>query len=534
MPKSDDHIKYLAGLEDDPLDEAIPDFPECDKPPKKTKDDVWWPDLNKAQMELFNDYTKYVILDGERGGGKSWGVAHKIIRHAWENWDANILVTSHTLSGLQEGLIEDIERHTIPEWERNIGLTAVGPRTNVSKTTFIKVANQYGGWSQIIFKPCPSVSIIDARFKPIKASMIVFEEMGDKNDSRYFEKLTQQLRRQSVKHKQFICLTNPPKEGPEHYLHDRFFVEPEEAKARDYWLKNYRRIYFPFSDNQWMDKDYLDDIRDKYRHDPNSIDRLVKGLWVKQILGDGIFKDYFIPEIHIKGDILDKRSLVAQPGLPIILGADMGDVNNGFTFQQMVHVKDKVMWMQVGEMEVVGRKIPLEQMIHMLYGKMNTLVRAAADTKNLNDSEARRAFRFDFVSDSSTLRFRQSGGDIERQLILDASREIMRKSTEQYELITQPIWMKPAPKGDGSVAFRVKMLIESLQTERFILDATCNRTIEMFGNLTSSAKKGGSPFEPPANSPYKHILDALTYPHVYFQLHGAPRSESDRIKPKAY
>ena len=534
MSTSDFEIKYLASLTDDEEEAPPPEFPECAEPPPETEEG-WFPELNEPQTELFNNYTQYLLLDSERFSGKSYGVGHKIVRHAWENWDALVLVTSYTLSGLQEGLMEDLEKDILPDWEKNIGLKWVGPKANISKTSFIKVANRFGGWSTIIFKPCPSVSIIDERFKPIKASMIVFEEMGDKNDSRYFEKLTQQLRRKGIKDMQFIAVTNPPKEGPEHYLYDRFFVEPEDEEAKAYWKRKYHRIHFPAMKNRWRDvKEYMADLKDKYRHDPNSVDRLVKGIWVKQILGEGIFKDYFLPAIHIKGDLQLGRQLVAQPGLPIILGADMGDVNNGFTFQQMVHVKDRVIWMQVGELESVGRKIPLNQMIHLVYHKMNAIVRQAADAKRLNDSEMLRAFRFEHISDSSTLRFRQSGGDVERQLILEASNEILRTHGSQYPCVNQPIWMKPAPKGDGSVAFRVKMLIEMLQTERFIMDATCTRTTDMFTSLNSSKKKDGSPFEPPAASPYKHILDALTYPHVHFQVHGRPKAVGDRVKPMVY
>lgn len=535
MPKPDEETRLLAALAVDEMDEAPPpDFPECAEPPPETEEG-WWPDLNEPQMELFNDYTQYLLLDSERFSGKSYGVAHKIVRHAWENWDALVLVTSYTLSGLQEGLMEDIEKFILPDWKANIGLEAIGPKTNISKTSFFKIANKYGGWSTIIFKPCPSVSIIDERFKPIKASMIVFEEMGDKNDSRYFEKLTQQLRRGGIKKMQFIAVTNPPKEGPEHFLYERFFVEPEDEEAKEYWKRKYKRIHFPAMKNKWRDvKEYMADLRDKYRHDPNSVDRLVKGIWVKQLLGEGIFKEYFAPNVHIKGDLQSGRQLVAQPNIPIVLGADMGDVNNGFTLQQMIHVKDKVIWMQVGELETVDKKIPLKQMVHLTYGKMNQVVSQAAAAKHLNESEARRAFRFDFVSDSSTLRFRQSGGDIERQLILEASQEILRTHGDNYPLISQAMWMKPAPKGDGSVAFRVKMLIEMLQTEKFIMDATCTRTLDMFTSLNSSKKKDGSPFEPPKNSPYKHILDALTYPHVYFQIHGRPEPMEARPSPAVY
>lgn len=557
---SEQDIKYLAAYDMSPDEEAPPpEFPECEGPAPKTDDSkLWWPELNDVQLEAFNDYTKYTLYHSERFSGKSWCVGHKAVRHCWENWDALCLITTYTLTGLTEGLLEDLVKDILPEWERNIGLTWVGPKTNISKTTFIKVANCYGGWSTIIFKPCPSVSIISERFKPIKASMIIFEEMGDKNDERFLNQLSQQLRRKHVKNQQFIAVTNPPKEGPKHYLYERFFVGPKPTKeeeekgeysqetkdALERFRTNWRHIHFPVQKNKWRDWEaYLNDIRDNNRHDPNMVDRLVRGEWVEQQLGEGIFKDFFIPNIHIKGNVAENRQLIPQPGMPIVLGGDMGDVNNGFSFLQQVYMKkkqpdgrevEKIVWMQLDELEIVGKKLSIPQLTHMILEKMNRLVMRGAQAKGMDLPQAVQELRFEFIADSSTLRFRQGGGDIERNLVRDASKEILNKYAAQYPYVTQPIMFKPAPKGDGSVSFRVKMLIEMLQTERYVVDSSCVRTIEMFKQITSSNKEGGSPFDPSGKSPYKHILDAVTYPIVYHVVRGDTKPEKEKLKPMYY
>lgn len=536
MAIKEDDLKYLAAYDDEPDTNVEPSFEECENPPDECpNEELWWPDLNEPQTELFNCYHRNVLLDSERFSGKSYGVAHKIVKHCWETWDALVLVTTYSLEGLTSGLMEDLEKSILPEWEENINLDWSGPKLNMSKTAFIKIANKFGGWSTIMFKPCPSVTIIDTRFKPIKASMIVFEEMGDQNDPRFYQKLNQQLRRNHVKYFQFIAITNPPKEGPEHYLYEKFFIPSENEEDRIRWERTHKRIYFPALLNKWRDvQEYHDTIKDDHRGDPNTVQRLVKGEWVKQQLGDGIFKDYWLPNIHVKGDLAKNRRLLVQPNIPIVMGADMGDVNNGISFLQQVPMKDKVIWMQVDEIETVGKKLTLSQIIHISYAKMNALVMAAAKAKNMSVAEAVQAFRFEFIADSSTMRYRQAGGDIERELIKKASQDILEKYQDQYPYISQSIYFKPAPKGDGSVAFRVKQLIEMLQTERLVVDSGCVKTIDMFQHITSADKAGGSPFEPSKRSPYKHILDALTYPIVYHIVRGDSEVSKPRMKPQYY
>ena len=532
---TDDDLRYLAAY-DDELDDLEPDFPECSREPKDCPNiEKWWPELNAPQMELFNDYTRNVLCDSERFSGKSIGVGHKAIRHAWETWDALVLITTYSLEGLTSGLMEDLTNLILPEWEANIGLEHTPPRQNVSKTTFIKVANKFGGWSTIMFKPCPTTTIISTRFKPIKASMIVFEEMGDQNNKAFYTKLNQQLRRNHVKQFQFIAVTNPPEQGPKHYLYEMFFVEPEDPKDAERWKLKYKRIYFPAHLNKWRDvAGYLEDIKFDNRGDSNAVARLVEGKWEELQLGDGIFKDYFIPEIHIKGDLASNRRLVAQPNMPIVLGGDMGDVNNGFSFLQQVHMKDKVVWMMLAELETVGKKLSIPQLMHLLLSKMSGVIQDGATLKGMDISQAVQNFRFDHIADSSTLRFRQSGGDIERELIKKETTKILQEHAAQYPYIKDPIYFKPAPKGDGSVEFRVKMLIEMLQTERFVVDASCVKTIEMFKMITSGKTANGSPFAPGSRSKYKHILDAITYPIVYHTVRGDSIPDSKRIKPKYY
>jgi hypothetical protein len=165
---SEQDIKYLAQYESDFAElEVEPEFPECEVPPPKTDDrELWWPSLYPTQMLAFNDYTKYLLFSGERGSGKGILSLHKCVRHAWENWDALVMVTSLTLTAATAGGVwTDLSNYILPEWEENIGLKWVGPRFDQAKNSYIKVANRFGGWSTIMLKAIPSGSIISQRFK---------------------------------------------------------------------------------------------------------------------------------------------------------------------------------------------------------------------------------------------------------------------------------------------------------------------------------------------------------------------------------
>lgn len=97
--------------------------------------------------------------------------------------------------------------------------------------------------------------------------------------------------------------------------------------------------------------------------------------------------------------------------------------------------------------------------------------------------------------------------------VLDIER-ISKAKAETFGL--QAIKMKPAPKFQGSVEARVRLMINKLINNEFVMSRDLKDMKGMFFNLISEKSKFGK-YDPsvalkPRRSKYIHIFDALTYP----------------------
>jgi phage terminase large subunit len=527
-------IKYLAAYDDIPI-VGEPEFPECEEPAPDITDEGWWPDLGPTQMEMFNCDKKYILAHGERGSGKGIGLTHKCVRHAMMNWDALVIMTSLGLSGQTlGGPWFDLYSFILPMWESNIGLKWVGPRMDTSRNAYVRVANIYGGWSTIMLKSIPSESVITARFKGTAPSMIFFDELTEAKSAAYIKKLGQQVgRRRGVKCQQFLAACNPSPEGQDNWVYRMFLEEPEKEHDRKYWNDHYAAFHVPMTENIWMENKeaYVEDLKHLAKDDPTEYDRIVNGIWTKQMVGDSIFSNYFQEKTHVKGNAAKGRRFVLQPNLTMTVGYDMGDVNNGVTFLQQIPVKEKTIWVQLDEIVTIDKKIPLISFVRIVLGRINEVIMRAAEAKGLTVTQARNQFYVEHIGDNSTKRFRQAGGDVENQLIWDISKLELEENPEVYPYVVDPIWIRPAPKGDGSPEQRSKLIIDLLQNNRLLIDSGCKNTIDMFMNIVA---KKDSIFAPATRSKFKHVLDALGYPIIEYAVHGTPAPRAQRIQPMVY
>lgn len=530
---SQDDIAYLAAYDDATPTE--PEFPECNEPAPDTDQNGWWPKLGATQLRVFNSEKKYVLAAGERGSGKSFSAIHKVVRHVYSNWDALAMMTSLTITAQTAGGIwTDLCEYVLPEWEEAIGLKFIGPRMDSARNAYVKVGNVYGGWSTIILKSIPSESVISQRFKGTTPSLILLDEICEVSSISYMKKLGQQLgRKRGIKVQQFICTANPSPEGEDHWVYQSFIKEPTDPKEYEYWKEHYDHFHVPISENLWLPnrEKYIADLKHMARTDPTEYDRIVLGKWTKQMVGQGIFKDYFMEKVHVKGDASKGIRFVAQPGIPITVGYDIGEVNQGIAFLQQVPMKDKTTWVQLDELVTIGKKISLQMFVRMILGRLNEVIMRGAECKGLTVQQARQQFYVEHISDNSSMRFRAVGGDLEKNIIEELSAAELRENPEMYPYVTDPIVMLPAPKGDGSVEQRSRLLIDLLQNNRYLVDSGCKNSIDMFMNITA---KKNSIFAPDGRSKYKHILDGITYPLITYIVNGTPPPRAERVEPMVY
>jgi len=511
------------------FDCEVPEFPETAKPPPDCDNTKgWWPSLYPTQMKAFNCYHKFQLYYGERFSGKTIVALHRLVRHCWENWSAfgmiaTITRTSATAGGAWEKLIRDV----LPEWQEGLGLTYTSEKRDDAQNRYIKIANRFGGWSTIMLRSIPHGSQVSARFRGTEPSFILFDELHETDDPVYFTELIQQIgRRKGIKHQHFVGACNPSEKGKKHWVYQKFiapFEDPDlDEEKRERHIRQYAVFHIPFSENTKIEnpQEYLDTILEACGDDPTAVARLMRGEWVERQTGQGIFADYFLKPLHVRGDLKNPRQRLSPiQGFPITVGYDLGDKNQAIVFMQKVPIHDKVVWIVFDEIVTIGKFIDYKSITISIMKKMQYWC-----------SIANKEFAFEHISDKSAYdRYRANTGSYDYQEIEKHSKEMLDKYPERFVHLTKPIKLRECPKYDGSVDTRVRMIINLLQLEEIVIDAHCTNVIDMFQNITA---KKDSIFTPPSGSPWKHALDALSYPILYHHGGHSGKADIDKEKPK--
>ena len=126
-------------------------------------------------------------------------------------------------------------------------------------------------------------------------------------------------------------------------------------------------------------------------------------------------------------------------------------------------------------------------------------------------------FTYVHISDNSAFnQYRAKTGSYDVKDFEDISKE----KCEVFDL--EPIRMKAAPKFQGSVEGRVRLLIAKLVQEEIVFSAQCTEVIKSVRHLASEKGKDGK-YDPslamkPKRSVYIHAFDALTYPIMFYDV----------------
>lgn len=476
--------------------------------------DVWFPPISKKGVEVFNDYHKFLLVEGARKSTKSNSIEHKLMRHALENDGARIGIFVKTKSTGDCGPWNDIigPGGIIEKWvEGENGIAyAVPPKYKEdSKMAFFRLRTPateecpYGGEVEVqlhsVFNEDPKV--VEARYKSTSFSMIYLCE-GDAFQRSTFTFLRSQLRSFKVKSSnfQFIIDANPPEEGRDHWLYEVFFKNPGE---------DFNRIHFDIDDNDFFtDQEKLAVYQD-YEHDKVLLDRYYYGKWV-QASTDGIFSAVFLPDIHVVGKIpvasdpLDYEErddwVILRPDPDagtIEEGWDIGDVNFGYVMgvPRFHPIHRVVVYDIIDEMCYLNTRIGLNDVVDEVESRREYWQNWQAKQNEITN------VRWLSWSDSSSLRHRIGINGTE--------------ADEIYRLSGRKMVLKGVKKGSGSVARRKDLLMRLLFERRIYISPLCKNVLAMIRSI-----KGRPGMAIDLESPFKHVFDALTYMLGY----GLPES----------
>jgi hypothetical protein len=497
-------LERLSNLADDDGDEEGGGY-----------DPNWSPSLSPTQVKIYNSTAKYILAHGNRGSGKTYVLGgHKLVRHAYENFNALCLIIVGIRSqAILGGVWHKVVTEVLPLWKEGIGIEYTEERQDTQKNIYIDVQNKFGGWSRIYLISIPHGTLVKNRVKGFEPSYLFVDELTNLDGPVYFEAIVQQLgRRPGIDGvQQYTAACNP--DGPSHWVYKRWWETPLDEEGN--YNKDYERHFLDVEENQAnLPPGYYDRVVEATKTSPYEYKRMVLGEWVDVPAGEAIFKGFFHENVHIVG--AGKEKIVPNSEFPIIVGYDLGQVNHGITFLQQIVGSDKAIWTAFDEISITNEKVPYEELCVRIMRKM-------AYWNRVMEWD----FKYLHYSDNSAFNQYRPGGQAGSYDVLDIER-ISKSKAASFGL--EAIRMKPAPKFQGSVEARVRLMINKLINNEFVMSRDLKSLKGMFFNLTSEKSKFGR-YDPslalkPKRSKYIHIFDALTYPMISLDVGPAYGSVS--------
>lgn len=511
-------------------DDLAEAYAPSDEPPPprgaSSERGTWNRDHNTTQKLAFDEPAETVFLEGEKGTGKTIVGGDIIVRHAYENDDALVLVVSPSIRAGNEGIWHDLDTLVLPAWrdgnryplfieqpdgqlidhphageymDSGIGLNYTPSKLDpLTKDRHRWIQNMHGGWSKLLLMSIPHSSMVEDRIKGPAPSMVYVDELTNCNGPEYYTFPSAQLgrRRGIVGPQQYVATYNP--KGPKHWVYKLKEEQKDDA--------NFKVYKVPITENlHRLPRGYRERLMRLFKDNPTEYDRLINGLWVDVPSGESLFKDHFIQKIHVRGDPRKGVGLMPKKGFPIILGFDLGQVWNTCTFMQLLPTKEgKLLWLIFDEVDHLHQKILYRKMAREIIGRMK-FWKARMDFD----------FQYEFIADESAINQWRPGGDGS----YDAW-DFEQEFNKEAETLG---WKRKAkmigcPKGDGTVGARVRMVQGKLVQEEMYVSATCVNTVDCLLFLESD--EDGLP----RRGKHVHKFDSFSYPMFKYELKGLRRS----------
>lgn len=486
----------------------------------------WLPPINPKQAEVFSDYHRYLLVHGPRKSSKTWGVIHKVIRHAFENNAMFGIVCKTIKNAKASGVWTLLSNVMLPFWEKGIprdkfepwmpemwrhgcpGFKVVeGPKTTGdTKMSYVRIQNSLGGTSEIQCHSLEHDSEVEAKFKGPYYSGFWLSEFDQYLQSRgAFDIFCDALRMPGVPydHHQIIADCNPPETGPNNWMHDLWFKFkdadplPDEGEDEKRFREELHRILIMIEDNPQLDPRERADLYARYKKRITLYNRFCLGRWEEDIT-DGFFSDVYDEGVHIIGRVdgpPDTHEItVPTAGCKTLLrGWDAGlSKNHSF------HIIEKIMnefegrqlvsFSVLDEVAIIREKMSLIEFTLRCIERITFWEKFHFKTQNIKLS-------WRDWSDADALDFRAQAGKSYAATIYEASNGL--------------IALQAAPKYKNSKKDRVDLVWQLLHAKRLHASAQLTRTRAMFINL-----KAGTGADYIKKSDHVHLFDSLSYPII--------------------
>lgn len=470
---------------------------------KKVERKEWMPDLNPAQEKIFFSKKKYILAWSEKFSGKTFGCLCRVMKHAYENDNAFVIILTRTGNmSLDGGAWHKLVTEVLPQWEDGLGIkwkTGQDKQHNV----FVWMTNANGNWVMILNTSAPNPEQLAERFRGREPSMVFVDELTSCSTDQYFKAIAAQLgRRPGIPEEEqiYLAATNP--DDPEHWVYRRWFGDDGNGLGPEY-----EAIYCPKEENyRHVGEKYFASLEATYRGDDAGTAWMIAGMWVARASGDGLFRDLYQTAIHVRplneqGNPDQDKILMPAADHHMIIGIDPGSAFNAFSFQQWLPVEGRNKWLIFDEIVTIKKRVSYEQFIPVVMRR----IRWWRD-------EVGKEMPMVWISDNSAFnQYRAAQGSFD---VLEIER-IYEANRMQYGL--EAMKMRAAPKFNGSVPARTRIAQKLLADQDVIVSSLCSYHQKMFLKIESKLQKPGEPINPeamltPQRSDYIHVFDSCTYP----------------------
>lgn len=235
--------------------------------------------ISKRYSNLFNLNTRYCIITGGRGSGKSFALSVRLLMNTYDD-NKTILFTRYTMTSAEISIIPEF-------WEKveMLGLEGVFYRTKNS------IINKETG-STILFRGLKSSSGKQtANLKSINnITTWVLDEAEEMTDEAMFDKIDLSVRKKFSANEVILCLN--PTDSKNHFIFRKFFKGYGLSNVHNGVVKDCTYIHTDYLDNLAnLSESFISLANTCKLVDEDKYNNIYLGLWGE--IGKGvIFKDW--------------------------------------------------------------------------------------------------------------------------------------------------------------------------------------------------------------------------------------------------
>ena len=229
--------------------------------------------LHSKYQSLFQDKSRYYVVTGGRGSGKSFAVALRLLMLTYEE-NERILFTRYTLSSANVSII--------PEFIDKIQLLGKEDDFRITKDEIINLTTG----SAIMFKGIKTSSGNQtAALKSLTGlTCFVLDEAEELTDETLFSKINLSIR-STNKHNRVILVLNPT--SKEHWVYDRFFESQNIDAGHNGLVGDTTYIHTNYKDNKEnLAESFLQDVFKMKLERPDKYEHEILGGWLEK--ADGV------------------------------------------------------------------------------------------------------------------------------------------------------------------------------------------------------------------------------------------------------